>query len=82
MEHAFTTDQGTAGVWFTGSREVYCRWRWDQCARELTVEAGDIVHSFTPPVLDLSAESGIELDLPETAKDIAQLIERQKRRAG
>ena len=79
MEHTFTTDAGTAGVWFTGGREVYCRWRWDQRARELTVEAGDVTRSWTTPEIDLSFESGIQIDLPETAKDIAQLIERQRR---
>jgi hypothetical protein len=45
------------------------------------VEAGDVTRSWTGPELDHSGESGIELDLPETAKDIAHLIERQLRAA-
>jgi hypothetical protein len=79
MEHTFTTDAGNAGVWLTGGKQVYCRWQWDQGARKLTVEAGDVTRCWTTPDLDRSAESGIELDLPETAKDVAQLIERQMR---
>jgi hypothetical protein len=77
MEHAFTTEAQNAGVWFTRGREVYCRWQWDQGARQLIVEAGDVTRSWTTPKLDHSGESGIHLDLPETAKDVAQLIERQ-----
>jgi hypothetical protein len=81
MEHSFTTEAGNAGIWFTGGDQVYCRWQWDQRARKLTVEAGDVTRCWTTPELDLSAESGIRLDLPETAKDVARLIERQMRAA-
>jgi hypothetical protein len=81
MEHAFTTEAGNAGVWITVEDQVYCRWRWDQSSRNLIVEARDVTRSWTTPELDQSGESGIELDLPETAKDIAHLIERQLRAA-
>lgn len=78
MEHAFTSETGNAGVWRAGNR-VFCRWRWDQGARQLTVEAGDETRLWTTPELDSHAQSGIRLDLAETAKDVAQLIERQAR---
>ena len=77
MEHAFTTDSGNAGVWVTVGEQIYCRWRWEAETRELVVERGNVTRSWTTPRVDHSGESGIYLDLPETAKDIAQLIERQ-----
>ena len=77
MEHVFTTDSGNAGVWTTGEDRVYCRWRFDQSTRRLVVEAGNVTRSWTTPDIDQSGESGMRLDLPETAKDIARLMERQ-----
>lgn len=77
MEHAFTTDSGNAGVWTTVEDQIYCRWRWDQQTRRLVVERGDVTRAWTTPEFDQSGESGMYLDLPETARDIARLIERQ-----
>lgn len=78
MKHAFTTASGTEGVWLTPSESVFCRWRWDHDTRNLVVEAGNVTRSWASPNLDVSGEAGIRLDLPETAKDIAQLIQRQR----
>ena len=77
MEHVFTTDSGNAGVWTTVGDQVFCRWRWEEDTRKLVVERGNVTRSWITPRFDHSGESGMRLDLPETAKDIAQLIERQ-----
>lgn len=81
MEHAFTSETGNAGVWLVGGSRVYCRWQWDQRARRLTVEAGNETRDWTTPELDSSGESGLCIDLPETARDVARLIERQNARS-
>lgn len=77
MEHTFTSEAGNEGVWRTGGNEVYCRWQWDQHSKRLIVEAGEVTRAWTSPELDQSGEAGIYLDLPETAKDVAHLIQRQ-----
>ncbi|HEX7038115.1 MAG TPA: hypothetical protein VF210_20285 [Pseudomonadales bacterium] len=78
MQHTFTNEAQSEGVWVTGSNEVFCRWHWDPNARRLVVEAGDVTCAWSTPDLDLSGESGMYIDLPETAKDVGRLIHQQR----
>lgn len=82
MQHTFTNETGSEGIWLTPSNQVYCRWQWDQGSRRLIVEAGNEIRAWTSPDLDQSGESGMSIDFAETARDVARLIERQGRRSG
>jgi len=76
MEHEFTTSNENEGVWQTPARAEFCRWWWDSGTRTLRVKRGVTTREITIPRMDHRVESGIQLDLPETAKDIAFQIER------
>jgi hypothetical protein len=65
------------GIWLTPDENVYCRWKWEPAERILSVDLGEHSSTWTVPELDNHGASGIQLDLPETAKDFAAMLQRQ-----
>lgn len=75
MKHVAIDDR--QGVWLTPDENVYCRWKWEPAQRILSVDLGEHSSALEVPELDNHGASGIQLDLPETAKDFAALLQRQ-----
>lgn len=80
MKHVAIDDR--QGVWLTPDESVYCRWHWEPGERILRVELDDHSATWTVPELDRHGTSGIHLDLPETARDFAAMLERQTAQPG
>jgi len=76
MEHQFTTSEENEGVWQTPTRTEFCRWWWDERTRTLRVKRGTTTRNLNVPRMDHRVDSGITLDLAETARDVALQIER------
>ncbi|MEZ5561081.1 MAG: hypothetical protein R3E86_21370 [Pseudomonadales bacterium] len=75
MNHEYTDDD--QGVWTNESGTVYCRWWWDPDRTTLKVERNGRSHSWVAPVIDARLSAEFRIDLAETAKDIAQFLERR-----
>ncbi len=77
MEHRYTTSSEDRGVWTSGPGQIFCQWSWHEATRTLHVEHGGDVHQLVIPELEHRGSSGIQLDFPETAKDVAHFMERR-----
>ena len=67
------------GVWLNAEDDIYCRWRWQPDTRMLHVDNGKQQTSWQVPEADQHELAGMQIDLAETAKDVAALLERQAR---
>jgi len=76
MEHEFTTSEENQGVWQTPAHTEFCRWWWDERTRTLRVQRGSTTQELNVPRMDQRVGCGMELDLAETAKDVALQIGR------
>ncbi len=77
MEHQYTTSTEDQGMWTNGPEQIFCQWSWHEATRTLRVEHAGAVHQLVIPELEHRASSGIQLDFPETAKDVAYFMDRR-----
>jgi hypothetical protein len=78
MEHRYLASDESSGVWLIGPNHEYCRWQWDGDRATLQVSCDGVQHTWQVPDVERLGAAGVSLDLPETAKDVARLIERRR----
>lgn len=76
MEHQFLSE--TEGVWLSSEKKPFCRWKFDPTHRTIEVDSNGAVLVWEAPDLELQVAGRIELDIPETAKDIATYLRRRR----